>query len=173
MASLTTLIAVIGDTGARATRAVAERAPNVSFEEVGEVPDDLLEAFTAIRTAWRKAVTHGSVYTLVDADPLAPVVAEWGARLVGKDHQLELAIGLTGADASPDYYLVSPGLRAPAVDWYHGLLHQLCPQRVVATEMKPAALLATLANLKAGPSPPGPSALAARARDYVPLPKLI
>ena len=172
MASLSTLVAVIGDGAIRAIRTAAERAQNVSFEDSGRVPADLLAAVSALRGVWRKAAAHGSVYTRVNADPLTPVIAEWGARLLGKDHQLELAIGLSGDDASPDYYLVSPRLPSPATDWYHGLLHQLSPNRVLTTETNPGALLAALGNLKSGPSLPGASELAARARDYVPLPAI-
>ena len=104
---MTTLVAVLGSGAAAVgTRQPADLAANVTVEAVGEVPSGPIEAGSVIAQAWSRARRHGSVYTLVDADPIGAVVAEWGRRLRGDASDLEVAIG-TAAGTLPDYYLIS------------------------------------------------------------------
>lgn len=170
MRPTTTLVAVIGETAGEASRRAGERASNVAVETLEPLPDDPTRAFPVLGEAWRRARRRGLVYTLVDRDPLAPVVGEWGKRLEGEPDELETAIGLVADLPMPDYYLVDASLPAPRVHWYLGLLEELRPHRVVPVEMSAAGLLTVLGELRFGPEFPEARRVAARAREFVPLP---
>ncbi|MDP8958428.1 MAG: hypothetical protein M3N51_04340, partial [Actinomycetota bacterium] len=107
MRSVTTLVAVVGERATHAATQAAQAAGNVSMEPVGDVPPQPTEAIERMREVWRRAQRHGSIYTLVDADPLGPVVRQWAARLEGQAHDLEVAIGLSADLPMPDFYLVA------------------------------------------------------------------
>lgn len=173
MKSVTTLVAVVDCAAADTVAVVARAASNVTAEQIGELPLDPVQATTRVREVWSRAATHSAIYTLVDADPLAVVVAHWAARLQGEDHDLELAIGLAGDLSMPDYYLVDTELMAPAVDWYLGLMERLGPARVVPVQMNPPSLLGALSSLPYGRAFPPAAEVAARARDFVPVPEVV
>ncbi len=141
MKSVTTLVAVVSGGAADAVAAAARAAINVAAEQVGELPSDPVQASALLGETWSRAATHSAIYTLVNADPLAVVVAHWAARLQDDDHDLEVAIGLSGSLAMPDYYLVDTDLTVPAVHWYLGLTQRLAPARVAPVEMNTASLL--------------------------------
>lgn len=170
MRSASTLVALVGGAAGRAAQLTAEGGANVSVEPVGEVPAPPEEALHHLGATWRRAAGHGAVYTLVDGDPLGPVVREWAARLEGRSHQLELAIGLVTDLPMPDYYLVASDLDPTEVHWYLGRLQEEWPHRVVPVEMSPTAILAVLGALPFGRSFPPAGELAAGAREYVPVP---
>ncbi len=159
MRRVTTLVALVGPDAAEVA-AAAGGAANVSHEPVEGGPEE----------TWRRAARHSSVYTIVPADPLADVVAAWAARLRGEEPELELAIAGAADLPAPDYYLVDPGLPAPDVDWYLGLLEPLSPRRVLPVDLAGDRVLAALASLRYGPELPPLRELAARTRDYVPAP---
>ncbi len=173
MKAVTTLVAVVGGGAADAVAAVARAATNVAAEQIGELPPDPVQATTRLRETWSRAATHNAIYTLVDADPLAVAVAHWAARLQGDDHDLEVAIGLSGSLAMPDYYLVDTDLTAPALHWYLGLTQRLAPARVAPVEMNAPSLLRALSSLSYGPPFPPAAAVAARGRDFVPVPEVV
>jgi hypothetical protein len=166
------MVAVIGEGAAVAVGRVAAASSNVAAETVGQVPAGLTGWVQHLQEAWGKARRHALVYTLVDADPLGPVVEHWARRLAGEEHELELAIAAVGDAELPDYYLVDESLAAPTIDWYLGHLRSLAPSRVVPVTLGPGPLAARLGALDYGrPFPPG-GEVAAAAREYVPLPGL-
>jgi hypothetical protein len=166
------MVAVVS-TGARpALLRLAEAASNVAAEAVGDLPETWSEAAALTRAAWERAVRHRLIYTVVDVDPLAPVVMEWSRRLMGQDHELELAIGASNPPDPPDFYLVDEQLAHPLVDWYLGHLHTLSPGRVKPVRLDPDALSHALGTLSFGPPFPSGRDLAATARDFVPVPGL-
>jgi hypothetical protein len=171
MAAMTTLVAVVGSGAATVISAAADLAANVTMETVGDVPDRPLEAASSITETWSRARRHGSVYTLVDVDPIGAVVTEWARRLRGEDNDLEVAIG-TAAGTLPDYYLVARELPDPEIHWYLGLVRSLSASRVLATDLHPRGVLDTLASLPSGKELPTAAALALQARLWVPLPEL-
>lgn len=168
MSSLTTLVVLVGD-GAPSTLAHLSAA-NVTTEGVGRIPDEPTEAAASLAASWRRALGHAAVYTVVDADPLAAVVAAWASRLQGGADHLELAIGLVPDLPSPDYYLVDPELGEPEIHWYTGNLMGIASSRVVLTELTPTRVLESLASLPSGRSLPRLREVAETARGFVPLP---
>lgn len=155
---VTTLVALVGSAAADAA-AAASGAANVTHE-----PADLDDP----AAGWRRARSHTSVYTLIDVDPLGPVVDRWAARLAGGADDLELAIGSLPEVGVPDYYLVDAGLDHPRVDWYLELLESLSPRRVVPVRLRGPAVLDALGRLRFGPEFPSPPELAALSREFVP-----
>jgi hypothetical protein len=173
MSAPSTLIAVIGEKGEEVVRRVAAGSINVGAEPVADLPSDFAARALHLATVWARARRHGLVYTLVNVDPLEPVVTEWAKRLVGEDHELDLAIAAVGKVEMPDYYLIDERLQAPLVDWYLAHLRTLAPTRVVPVRVEPGPLTACLGELPYGrPFPPG-AEVAASARDFVPLPELV
>ena len=166
---LSTVVVLVGPDAGAAGRQ-ASTAANVSFEPSGRLPDDLPAAFTTLAAAGEKASRRSGIFTLLDSDPLAPVVAQWSARLQGLAHELELAIGLAGNARLPDYYFVSPTLPPPEVDWYLSHLLRLAPARVMPVELRGPAVLARLGSLSYGTGFPPVAEVAASARTFVPLP---
>ena len=171
MAAMTTLVAVVGSGAAAVISATAEMAANVTIETVGEVPERPIEAGSVITQTWSRARRHGSVYTLVDVDPIGAVVAEWARRLRGEDNDLEVAIG-SASGTLPDYYLVARELPDPEIHWYLGLVRSLSASRVLTSDLVPSAVLGTLSSLPSGKELPGAAVLAEQARVWVPLPEL-
>lgn len=157
---VTTLVALVGPDAADVAATTAAAAANVTHEPLAGADDPA--------TAWRRASAHGSIYTLVDADPLGAVVERWAARLGGADDGLELAIGSLPEVGVPDYYLVDATLGQPDLSWYLGLLESLSPRRVVPLRLAGPAVAGALAGLRYGPEFPPPRELAALAREYVP-----
>jgi len=139
---------------------------------MGDLPDSWAEAAALTRATWDRAVRHRLIYTVVDIDPLAPVVMEWSRRLLGQEHELELAIGASNPPDPPDFYLVDERLGPPLVDWYLGHLRSLSPGRVMPVRLEPGAIAQALGSLGYGRPFPSGKDLAATARDFVPLPGL-
>ena len=166
------MVAVVSAGARPALLRLAEAASNVAAEAVGNLPDTWSEAAALTRAAWERAVRHRLIYTVVDVDPLAPVVMEWSRRLMGQEHELELAIGASNPPDPPDFYLVDEQLPHPLVDWYLGHLHNLSPGRVKPVRLNPDALSHALGTLSFGPPFPSGKDLAATARDFVPVPGL-
>ena len=172
MRSSSTLVAVVAEAARPAIVRLAEGAANVAVEAVGELPESWSEAAVLTRAAWDRAARHRLIYTVVDVDPLAPVVMEWSRRLMGQEHELEMAIGASDPPDPPDFYLVDEHLGHPLVDWYLGHLRILSPGRVVPVRLDPESISHALGSLRYGPPFPNGKALAATARDFVPLPGL-
>lgn len=170
MRASSTLIAVIGANTGEVIRRVAAASLNVGFEAVDEQGEARTESR---REAWDRARQHGLIYTLVNADPLEPLVDEWAKRLEGESHELELAIASTSGTELPDYYLVDEHLPPPRVDWYLANLGRLAPARVVPVAIEPERLAARLGALPYGAPFPSTEQIAATARDFVPLPQLV
>lgn len=170
MRAVTTLVSVIGDEATDVVEEVPRHAANVSAEKVFGIPDDLIEEDEALKDAWRRAQTHGSVYTLVDVDPLRAVVKQWATRLEGGPADLEVAIGLVSATSLPDYYFVPADLEGPQVHWYFGLLRRLAPARIVPVEMNRPGVMHALSHLSFGPSLPPAHKVAEWARSFIPRP---
>ena len=168
---MTTLVAVVGPNAGAVIAASAKLAANVTVELAGEIPDGPLEAAAVLAQTWSRARRHGSVYTLVDADPMGAVVAEWARRLRGEENDLEVAIGTAGGTL-PDYYLVARDLPDPEIHWYLGLVRSLSSNRVLTGDLVPRALLDTLSSLPSGRELPPATDLAEQARLWVPLPAL-
>ena len=166
------MVAVVAENARPAIVRLADEAANVAAEALGELPDSWSEAAIATRATWDKAVRHRLIYTVVDVDPLAPVVKEWSRRLLGQENELELAIGASNPPDPPDFYLVDERLGHPLVDWYLGHLRDLSPGRVVPVRLDPEAISQALGSLGYGPSFPSGRDLAATAREFVPLPGL-
>lgn len=167
---MTTLLAVVSAAASPAARRAAAVAVNVSFEPAGDLPPAPIDAVAHLTAVWRRAASHGGVYTLVDADPFAPLVEAWAARLEDRPHELELVIGLSSELPVPDYYLVDAALAPPPLHWYADHLANLAPSRVIVQD--PGSLLETLAALPFGRGLPDAGDVAASARSYVPLPSL-
>lgn len=140
---------------------------NVTAEPAGRVPSDPVAAVEHLAAVWRRAARHGSVYTLVDADPFGPLVEAWADRLRGGEDHLELVIGLSSRLVVPDYYLVSPELPQPHIHWYAGHLRSLAASRVLLVE--PTRFLDVLGELPYGRGLEDAATLAASARGYVPV----
>lgn len=157
---VTTLVALVGRDAANVAGGTAAAAANVTHERLAGADDP--------GAAWRRASAHGSIYTLLDADPLGAVVERWAARLGGGGDGLELAIGSLPEVGVPDYYFVDAGLDQPGLSWYLGLLESLSPRRVVPLQMAGKAVAGALAGLGYGPEFPPLRDLAAMARTYVP-----
>ena len=172
MRSASTMVVVVAENARPAIVRLADQAANVAAEAVGELPDSWSEAAIATRAAWDRAVRHRLIYTVVDVDPLAPVVKEWSRRLQGQENELELAIGASNPPDPPDFYLVDERLHHPLVDWYLGHLRNLSPGRVVPVRLDPEAMSQALGSLGYGPPFPSGKELAATARNFVPLPGL-
>ena len=172
MRSASTLVAVVADGAKHAIVRLAEGAANVAAEAAGPLPDSWSETAAVTRTIWEKALKHRLIYTVVDVDPLAAVVMEWSRRLMGHQHELELAIGASSPPDPPDFYLVDEQLGHPLVDWYLGHLRALSPGRVVPVRLDPGSISHALGSLGFGPPFPSGKDLAATARDFVPLPGL-
>ena len=166
------MVAVVAENARPAIVRLADEAANVAAEAFGELPDSWSEAAVAARETWDKAVRHRLIYTVVDVDPLAPVVKEWSRRLLGQENELELAIGASNPPDPPDFYLVDERLGHPLVDWYLGHLRNLSPGRVVPVRLDPEAISQALGSLGYGPPFPNGKELAATAREFVPLPGL-
>lgn len=166
------MVAVVAENARPAIVRLADQAANVAAEAAGELPDSWSEAAIATRAAWDRAVRHRLIYTVVDVDPLAPVVKEWSRRLQGQENELELAIGASNPPDPPDFYLVDERLSHPLVDWYLGHLRNLSPGRVVPVRLDPDAMSQALGSLGYGPPFPSGKELAATAREFVPLPGL-
>jgi hypothetical protein len=166
------MVAVVAEGARPALVRLAERAANVAAEAAGDLPDSWSEAAIVTRATWDRAVRHRLIYTVVDVDPLAPVVMEWSRRLMGQQHELELAIGASNPPDPPDFYLVDEQLNHPLIDWYLGHLRDLSPGRVVPVKLDPDSISHALGSLGYGPSFPSGKELAASAREYVPLPGL-
>ena len=172
MRSASTLVAVVAESARPAIVRLAEAAANVAAVAVGPLPDSWTETAALTRSAWERALKHRLIYTVVDVDPLAPVVMEWSRRLMGHEHELELAIGASSPPDPPDFYLVDEHLEHPLVDWYLGHLRKLSPGRVVPVQLDPDSISHALGSLGYGPAFPSGKDLAATARDFVPLPGL-
>ena len=172
MRSASTLVAVVAETARPAIVRLAESAANVAAETAGPLPESWSEAAAVARSLWEKALKHRLIYTVVDVDPLAPIVIEWSRRLMGQQHELELAIGASNPPDPPDFYLVDDHLEHPLVDWYLGHLRSLSPGRVIPVKLDPGAISHALGSLGYGPPFPSGKELAATARDFVPLPGL-
>jgi len=166
------MVAVVAEGARPAIVRLAAGAANVAAEAVGELPETWSEAAVLTRATWDRAVRHRWIYTVVDVDPLAPVVMEWSRRLLGQEHELEMAIGASNSPDPPDFYLVDENLSHPLIDWYFGHLHTLSPGRVVPVRLDPESISHALGSLGYGPPFPSGRELAATARDYVPLPGL-
>lgn len=164
------MVAVVAESAGPAIVRLAEGAANVAAEAVGELPESWSEAAVLTRATWDRAIRHRLIYTVVDVDPLAPVVMEWSRRLMGREHDLEMAIGASNPPDPPDFYLVDEQLSHPLVDWYLGHLRTLSPGRVVPVRLDPGSISQALGSLGYGPPFPGGKELAATARDFVPLP---
>ncbi len=166
------MVAVVAESAGAAIVRLAEGAANVAAEAVGDLPESWSEAAAVARATWDRAIRHRLIYTVVDVDPLAPVVMEWSRRLMGLEHELEMAIGASNPPDPPDFYLVDEHLRHPLVDWYLGHLRNLSPGRVMPVRLDPDSISHALGSLGYGPPFPSGKELAATARDFVPLPGL-
>ena len=166
------MVAVVAESAGPAVVRLAEAAANVAAETVGELPESWPEAAALTRSTWDRAIRHRLIYTVVDVDPLAPVVMEWSRRLLGQEHELEMAIGASNPPDPPDFYLVDEYLSHPLIDWYFGHLRTLSPGRVVPVRLDPDSISHALGSLGYGPPFPTGRELAATARDFVPLPGL-
>ena len=166
------MVAVVAESARPALVRLAESAANVAAEAVGELPESWPEAAALTRATWDRAIRHRLIYTVVDIDPLAPVVMEWSRRLLGQEHELEMAIGASNPPDPPDFYLVDENLGHPLIDWYFGHLRALSPGRVVPVRLDPDSISHALGSLGYGPPFPSGKELAATARDFVPLPGL-
>lgn len=172
MRSASTLVTVVAEGARPAIVRLAEGAANVAAEAAGPLPESWSETAAVTRSLWERALRHRLVYTVVDVDPLAPVVMEWSRRLMGQQHELELAIGASNPPDPPDFYLVDEHLGHPLVDWYLGHLRSLSPGRVIPVKLDPGSIAHALGSLGFGPLFPSAKDLAATARDFVPLPGL-
>jgi hypothetical protein len=166
------MVAVVAEFARPAIVRLAEDAANVAAEAVGELPESWSEAAVLTRATWDRAIRHRLIYTVVDVDPLAPVVMEWSRRLMGQEHELEMAIGASNPPDPPDFYLVDEHLSHPLIEGYFGHLRTLSPGRVVPVRLDPASISHALGSLGYGPPFPSGKELAATARDFVPLPGL-
>jgi len=166
------MVAVVAEGARPAIVRLAEGAANVAAEAVGELPESWSEAAVLTRATWDRAIRHRLIYTVVDVDPLAAVVMEWSRRLMGQEHELEMAIGASNPPDPPDFYLVDEHLGHPLIDWYLGHLRNLSPGRVVPVRLDPDSISHALGSLGYGPPFPSGKELAATARDFVPLPGL-
>ena len=101
------MVAVVAVSAGPAIVRLAEDAANVAAEAVGDLPESWSEAAALTRATWDRAIRHRLIYTVVDVDPLAPVVMEWSRRLMGQEHELEMAIGASNPHDPPDFYLVA------------------------------------------------------------------
>src|SRR5687767_5158591 len=110
MRAASTLVAVVRESARPAIVRLAEVEVKVAADTAGPLPDSWPEAAAVTRSIWEKALRHRLIYTLVDVDPLAPVVLEWSRRLMGQQHELELAIGASSPPDPPDFYLVDEHL---------------------------------------------------------------
>jgi hypothetical protein len=168
---MSTVVALIGPEATIAGRQ-AVSASNVSFVESGDLPEEIPVAFASLSAVWSRVSSRHGIFTLLDIDPLQPLVSHWSARLRGLDNELELAIGLAGGARLPDYYLVSSSLEPPDVDWYLSRLHSLAPSRVAPVDMSGSKVLAKLESLTYGTGFPPIAEVAASARSFVPLPEV-
>jgi len=155
----TTTVCVVAKNARELVEATAGLATNVAAEVARSAAD---------ADVWRRAHRRSAVYTLVDVDPLAPVVVEWAKRLDGEDHDLETAIGVAPRGPAPDYYFVSDALEGTKVHWYLGLLVDAAPARVMTVRERVDDVLAALRSRRTGPSLPDLAEVASRARSYVP-----
>jgi hypothetical protein len=167
---MSTVIALVGPDATTAGQQAS--ASNVSFVTTGATVAGLPEAFGQLAVAWSKASRRHGIFTLLDADPLQPLVSEWSARLRGQANELELAIGLAGKAHLPDYYFVSSELGPPEIDWYLSHLRGLAPSRVVAIDLRGPAVLGGLESLSYGAGFPPLGEVVASARSFVPLPDM-
>jgi len=166
------MVAVVAEGARSAIVRLAEGAANVAAEAMGDLPESWSEAAVLTRATWDRAIRHHLIYTVVDVDPLAAVVMEWSRRLMGQEHELEMAIGASHPPDPPDFYLVDEHLSHPLIDWYFGHLRTLRPGRVVPVRLDPDSISHALGSLGYGPPFPSGKELAATARDFVPLPGL-
>ena len=166
------MVAVVAQSAGTTVARLAKGAANVAGEAAGDLPENWSEAAVLTRATWERAIRHRLIYTVVDVDPLAPIVMEWSRRLLGQEHELELAIGASNPPDPPDFYLVDEHLSHPLVDWYLGHLRNLSPGRVVPVRLDPDSISHALGSLGYGPPFPSGRELAATARDFVPLPGL-
>jgi hypothetical protein len=167
------MVAVVAESAGPAIVRLADGAANVAAVTAGDPPTTWVEAADVTRDVWSRAARHRLIYTVVDIDPLAPVVMEWSKRLLGQNHELELAIGASNPPDPPDFYLVDEKLSPPLIDWYLGHLRTLSPGRVVPVKVDPGSISHALSSLGYGPLFPSGKELAATARDFVPLPDLV
>lgn len=163
---LTTLVAVIGPEAGPIVSRVAHDAANVGVVRVedGKGEDERED----LLIAWGEAQRRRTIYTLVDFDPMAAVVAAWGSRLTGGENDLDVEVGLTGGDRLPDYVLVTEGTEGPAIQWYHGLLRGFAPRRVVTVAASPTSIHDALTRLRPGRGFPAADVVAKAALTYAP-----
>ncbi len=169
---MTTLICVVGSNARSAVAQAATSATNLTVVTPTTEHDDPVGRWNDLIAAWRRAATHGSVFTAVPADPLAVVIDQWALRLEGNAHELELSIGLVGDVPPPDYWIVADDLSQPQAHWYYEHLAQLVRGRVLIRSVKPGAIRQTIGSLPTSPLPPKLPDIAASARTYVPSPGL-
>ena len=172
MRRTTTLIATVGDGFDQVVDMVAEAADNVAVEPVPHEVESLPEWIQHLRQAWTAAQRRSAIYTLVNEDPLSPMVREWARRLEGLASDLELAIGLMNEALVPDFYFIDPLMSGVSSHWYLDHLTSFAPGRVVLIEPTATAVLAGLRALPYGQPLPEAAHLAASARSYVPLARI-
>lgn len=150
----TTVLAVVGSQSAGCL-ASFDDARNVT---VVDPPRDL-DASARAMEAWARTVRSRSLYTMLDADPLAPVVQAWSSSFrQGPRGDLEIAVtealGRWRAESIglPDFYLVlNPDeLSTSHRDWYLGVLHEAAPRRVIPVEAEGALVADAIGGLSAG-----------------------
>lgn len=170
MVTVTTTVSIIGPAAADAAARLAAGASNVSLAMEPPAEDDPLAHHARLLSAWREALRHPPVYTVIPFDPLGVLLEAWAARLEGTPHQLETLIGLTPAGPMPHYYIVDPAIEPPMIHWYHDLLASRSVARVVTSTSDAGSLRRAIADLPTGPELPDMQELAQLAREYVPLP---
>lgn len=168
MPAMTTLLCVVGSNAQPAIGQASSSATNLTVEVPSTEQDDPVGRTSELAAAWKRAATHGSVFTAVPMDPLAVVVEQWALRLEGNSHELELSIGLVGEIPVPDFWIVADDLPAPHSHWYYEHLAHVARGRVLMRSITPGALRRTIGSLPSAPLPPKLPDLAASARTYVP-----
>lgn len=166
MPRFTTVVAVISDDARELVSAVDENAANTTAVRLADFEG--AEDADQRRIAWSEATRRRNVYTLIDFDPLTPLVEAWVARLQGRTDALDAAPALVEPDSLAEYFLIADDVEGDVLHWYHGLLRGFAPRRVVAIRPNPTSIMEALAHLKAAPAFPSADAIARTALEYVP-----
>ncbi len=160
MAAVATTIALVTESETEGLAGLSRMASNVAVVTAADT--DHAEQ----RMRWQAARSRSGLFTLVDFDPLRPLVEQWLQRLEGDENPLPIP----PIDV-PDYYFVDVEVEEPLAAWYLQLLFDYAPQRIVSVEISFGSLYRALEHLAYGPSLPAFADLEQATRTFVPTPE--